>query len=327
LGGVGGIIRAMPLFRRPDGDLVRDESNVRRMIPYLMRGRNESAVYHEQHFDLTKTRPWLRAYNRAHPQAPATLFHLMLLAIAQAFHERPGMNRFISGGRIYQRKHVALSFAAKKVMEATAPMVTVKMKFEPGEPFAEAVKRIADTIANARTDQVTMVDKELALALALPGPLLRMVMAGLRMLDRVNLLPGAMIESDPMYATAFVANLGSLGLDNTFHHLYEYGTVSLFATIGTTKKVLVVGPDDKPMTRVGSQIRWTFDERINDGFYCATAIKVAQRVVEDPERFFGVPQEASEPAHWRDGRLANGGASDHADGVRPVLGASGNGRS
>ena len=317
----------MPLFRRPDGDLVRDESNVRRMIPYLMRGRNESAVYHEQHFDLTRTRPWLRAYNRSHPTAPATLFHLMLLAIAAAIHERPGMNRFISGGRIYQRKHVALSFAAKKSMEVTAPMVTVKMKFDAGEPFTDAVRRIAETIATSRTDQVTMVDKELALALALPGPVLRMVMAGLRLLDRVNLLPGAMIESDPMYASAFVANLGSLGLDNTFHHLYEYGTVSLFATIGTTKKVLVVGPDDKPMTRVTSQIRWTFDERINDGFYCATAIKVAQRIIEDPERYFGVPQETSEPARWRDSPSANGGASDHAEGARPALGASGAGRS
>ena len=295
----------MPLFSRPDGDLVRTESNVRRMIPYLMRGRNESAVYHEQHFDLTKARPWLRSYNRAHPSTPATLFHLLLVGIAQAFHERPGMNRFVSGGKIYQRKHVDLSFAAKKVMSETAPLVTVKMRFLPGEPFAMAVKRITDTIADARTDKMTRVDKELAVALALPGPVLRMVMAGLRGLDRVNLLPGSMIDSDPMYATAFVGNLGSLGLDNTFHHLYEYGTVSLFAAIGTTKKVLAVGADGKPTVHVGTQIRWTFDERINDGYYCSTAIKVTQRVVEDPERFFGVAQEAGEPSRWRDESVAD----------------------
>jgi hypothetical protein len=269
------------------------------MIPYLMRGRNESAVYHEQNLDLTKTRPWLRAYNRANPQAAATLFHLLLLGIAQALHERPGMNRFVSNGRIYQRKHVELSFAAKKSMEITAPMVTIKLRFEPGEPFGAAVKRIADTIAGARTDGKTTVDKELALALALPGPLLQLVMAGLRGLDRVNLLPGAMIATDPMYASAFVGNLGSLGLDNTFHHLYEYGTVSLFGAIGMPKKIVVAGPDGKPAVRDGVQIRYTFDERVNDGYYAASAIKVAQRLVEDPERFFGVPQESAEPARWR----------------------------
>ena len=37
----------MPLFRRPDGDLVRDLPPVRAIVPYLMRRRNESAVYHE----------------------------------------------------------------------------------------------------------------------------------------------------------------------------------------------------------------------------------------------------------------------------------------
>src|SRR6185436_8851011 len=111
----------MPIFKRPDGDLVRGESNVRRFVPYLMRGRNESAVYHEQICDLTRTRPWLRAFNHAHEQ-PATLFHLFLYAFARVLHARPGVNRFVSGGRIYQRRKVELSFAAKKRMEERAPL-------------------------------------------------------------------------------------------------------------------------------------------------------------------------------------------------------------
>jgi hypothetical protein len=277
----------MPLFRRPDGELVRDISNVRRMMPYLMTGRNESAVYHEQQFDLTRTRPWLRNYNRAHNDAPATLFHLVLHAYANVFHERPGLNRFISGGRIYQRNEVAISFAAKKVMDEHAPLVTVKMKFPKGEPFGTFVPRVAQTIAESRTDRETTVDKELKLALALPGPVVRGVMGLLRGLDSVNLMPGAMIDSDPMYATAFVGNLGSLGIDNTFHHLYEYGTISFFGVIGTTRKRVVVGRDGRPEVRDTVQVRWTFDERINDGFYCASGLRVAQRIIEDPEQHVG----------------------------------------
>jgi len=37
----------MPLFPRCDGDLVAGEPPVRRIMPYLMRGRNEAAVYQE----------------------------------------------------------------------------------------------------------------------------------------------------------------------------------------------------------------------------------------------------------------------------------------
>ena len=52
----------MPLFRRPDGDLVTDLPADRQMMQYLMPRRNDAAVYHEQVLDLSKTRPWLRAY-------------------------------------------------------------------------------------------------------------------------------------------------------------------------------------------------------------------------------------------------------------------------
>ena len=98
-----------------------------------------------------------------------------------------------------------------------------------------------------------------------------------------------MIKTDPMYASCFVANLGSIGLDRTYHHLYEYGTISLFAALGTPKKVFVPGRNDEPVVKELIEVRWAFDERINDGFYCATAMRVAQRIVEDPERYIGDP--------------------------------------
>src|SRR5688572_138307 len=116
----------MPLFRRPDGDLVENESFVRQMIPYIMRGRNESAIYHTEVIDLSKTRPWMRAYNRAHSDDPITLFHLFIYACAKGIHAKPHMNRFIMGGRIYQRKGVFISFAAKKKFEEKSALATVK---------------------------------------------------------------------------------------------------------------------------------------------------------------------------------------------------------
>ena len=281
----------MPLFKRPDGVLVTGESNVRKMMPYLMRGRNESAVYHEQIYDLTKLRPWLRTFSRAHRDAPTTLFHYLTFAFARAFHNRPGLNRFVSGGRIYQRNHVDMSFAAKKVMDDRAPLVTVKVRVAKDEPFESFVKNVSSTIANSRTDQQSMIDKELKLALALPGPAVRGIMAGLRGLDSMNLLPGSMIESDPMYATCFIGNLGSVGLDNTFHHLYEYGTISLFCVIGTTRKRVLVSREGQPVVKDTVSVRWTFDERVNDGVYCMQALKLPQALVEDPERYLGPPAE------------------------------------
>ena len=273
----------MPLFRRPDGDLVRTETPVRSILPYVMRTRNESAIYHEQTYDIAHARPWLREMNRARPdKLPASLFHLCVYAFAQGLHRRPEINRFVSGGRLYRRKGVFISFAAKKAFKDDAPLVTIKLPFPEIERFEDTVDRINDAIMEGRGPRSSMVDKELALAMALPGWLLSLVMRTLRWLDSINLKPAFMIESDPLYTSLFVANLGSVGLDRTYHHLYEEGTGSVFGALGVPRKEFVLDRHGKPQARELLDSRWTLDERVADGFYCSASLKFARRIVENP---------------------------------------------
>ncbi|MCA1665039.1 MAG: 2-oxo acid dehydrogenase subunit E2 [Myxococcales bacterium] len=287
----------MPLFSRPDGTLVPGLSPIRYIMPFLMRGRNESAVLHEARFDLTRTHAWLARFGETHARK-ATLFHLVLWAVARTLHERPGLNRFVSGGRLYQRSGVFLSFAAKSAFDDGAPIVTIKLEFPEDDTFAACVDRVARAVGGARapaggapsaapTKKRSAVDTELALAMAMPALVLRGVMALLRWLDRVNLMPASMIASDPMYASAFLANLGSVGIDDTFHHLFEYGTVSLFGAVGRAEKAVFVSDAGQPEVRDAVKICWTFDERINDGFYCASSLRSVQRIVEDPAATIG----------------------------------------
>ena len=284
----------MPLFRRPDGRPVRDASPMRRMVAQLMRGRNESAVYHETVYDLSRTRPWLRSYNRSH-QDRATLFHLFLYACARALQERPGLNRFVSGGRLYQRRDVSISFAAKKEMKDESPFVTVKVEFPPGEPFEASIRRITASVKEGRRGPGRQVDKEVELIMRLPGLLVSLLVRLARLLDRWNLFPGFMIRPDPMYASLFAANLGSVGLSDTWHHLYEYGTVSIFGVVGPVERMPFVSAETVAL-RDGVRVRWTFDERINDGQYCAASLRIAQEIIEDPGRHLGPPTAPIHPA-------------------------------
>jgi hypothetical protein len=279
----------VPLFRRPDGDLVRDVPPMRAVMPYLMRGRNESAVYQDSAYDLGRTRAWLRAFNRAHPDR-ATLFHLFAYACARALHLRPDLNRFVSGGRLYQRREVSFSFAVKPEWRDGAALVTVKLVVPPEEPFPAFVRRMTAAIDEART-RPRPVDREVALIMRLPGPIVSLAVALARALDRWNLLPAFFMRNDPLYASLFLANLGSAGVSNVFHHLYEYGTVSIFAALSAPAREAVVGgaPGE---TRDVVGVRLTFDERINDAFYAARSLAVAQRIVEDPASHLGVPADA-----------------------------------
>jgi hypothetical protein len=273
----------MPLFRRPDGDLVKNESPVRSIMPYVMRGRNESIIYHEAQYDIGKTRAFLRAFNHEHERdQPATLFHLFMWASAQILADRPGLNRFISGNRMYRRKGIFISFAAKKEIADDAPLVAMKMEFRKDESFADCCKRIVETIKGGRSTARSDLDKELALAMMLPGPLLSLVMRLLRWLDKVNLMPGFMIANDPLYTSVFISNLGSIGLDRTSHHLYESGTAAMFGAMGMPRKQLMPDRAGNPVVKDILEVRWSLDERVNDGLYCARTLAQLKKLIEDP---------------------------------------------
>ena len=276
----------MPLFRRCDGELVRDLSDSRRIMPYVMRKRNESIVFHTMQLKIAETRAWLREYNRSHGKNQhGSLFYLFIYACAKMFNERPGVNRFVSGGRTYQRKDVWISFTAKKRLVDDSPLVTVKLKFPANEKFDDCMKRISDAVEYGRSGRQSPIDNELRLLTRLPGPVLRSVLAAGRWLDRFNLLPAALIEPDPLFTTLFLTNDGSVGVGNAHHHLYEYGTCSVFAVVGNVKKTVVVDRAGNANVREVLEVYWSFDERVNDGMYCAKSLMVAQRLMEDPKRY------------------------------------------
>lgn len=279
----------MPLFRRHDGNLVKGLPAVRRIMPILMRRRNESVVYHDVLYEIGAARRWLKGYNRAHP-GHATLFHLLAYACAHALHERPELNRFVSGGRIWQRRGVQLSFVAKREMSDAGAGATVKLEVPAGEPFADFVARITSAVVAAR-GAPRAVDREIELFLRLPIPILRAAFRLVLALDDWNLLPRWFTRDDPMFASLFLANLGSAGVSDAYHHLYEYGTCSLFGTMSAPgKRAVVDGGEVTVRDRLG--VRWSFDERIQDAFYAARSLAIVQRILEDPDRHLGPPEGA-----------------------------------
>jgi hypothetical protein len=265
--------------RRRDGTLAQ-VAPYRRMLPFLMRGKAESAVLFEQQLDMSRAQPWLAEWNRR-TGAHATVFHLVLHALGRVLHERPHLNRFISGRRIYDRRGVFMTFAAKKAMRDDAPLATVRREFPAGESFAAMVAALTSDIQVARSDAISKVDKELGFFLRLPAVVLAAAVAVLRWLDAFGLAPRALIGDDPMYTSAFIANLGSLRIDAAYHHLYEYGNCPLFCTVGRLAPAPIV-VDGAIEVRPSLLLRYTYDERVEDGFYAASAIAMVRSWIEDP---------------------------------------------
>lgn len=269
-------------WRRSDGRLTRDLPNTRRVMPYIMRGRNEAAVYFGYDVPLRKADAFIRAWNSANPLLRIDVFHLALWAMRNLIERHPSVNRFVAGGRLYDREGIWFSYAVKERLEVGSPLIVVKRRFDTDASFGAMVEGVQAQQADATSPERSTVDKELGLLMRFPGFVRRIVMAAIRGLDRLGMLPRGYIEKDPMYTSTFFANMASIGMPPVYHHLYEYGTGGIFCSLG--RPVAEPGsPTSGTDRRRVMEVRFTFDERVEDGLASWYALRRFKQVVEDPE--------------------------------------------
>jgi pyruvate/2-oxoglutarate dehydrogenase complex dihydrolipoamide acyltransferase (E2) component len=274
----------MPIIRRTDGVFVERAPTLRRLMPFLMATRNEAVVYFEQQIEVAASLAFLQRFNEGRAaEHRATLFQLLLVAMARTLAMRPALNRFVVGRRAYQRSSIELSFAVKKQLTDAGGLTTVKVRLDPRESLAAALERIEARVGEGRGERPLRSETEMDIVTRLPRFLVRFVLWMQRLLDYHNLLPRSIIDSDPLYASAVLANLGSVGLESAYHHLFEYGTSPIFVTMGRVKKAVVPGDQDLPVVREVVSLKYSLDERVADGLYCARSLELIRGFLESPE--------------------------------------------
>lgn len=276
----------MPILRRKDGDLVEDVSPIRRLLPFLMPTRTEAFALYRQRLEAGRAKSLLARLNAGRPaERPVTLFILLMRAASFVLSEYPRLNRFLAGGRLYQRRGIWLSFSAKQSKNLDAPVFNCKRRFDPREDFNLMVEDIYRLLESGRLGRATATDKQAQHLLRLPAPVLRLGIRIIRRLYHWNCLPQGMIQMDPLYTSIFGANLGSLGLDAVYHHNFEYGNTPIFAVVGRVHRAPVVTADGDIEAREVFEIAYTYDERVEDGFYCLAALSRLKELIEEtPEQ-------------------------------------------
>lgn len=268
---------------RSDGDLVARLPAFRRMMFYIMEGRNESIVF----FDRKIRAENLLAYLAESKSFGGDMSHVLVGAFNIGLAENPKMNQFVVGRRLYARRGRWLSFSMKrKSMSKKAKLAVVKTLMKDGETFKEMCARIDAQVGVERSGKRTSADKEYDLFNLLPRPLLRGAASALRTLDYFNILPSFFIEGDGMYTSIFIANLGSVGMAPGYHHLYEYGSCPLFVMVGRVVEEPCV-EDGKIVVGKVLTLRFSYDERIEDGLTARYGMDSVQRVLEHPQRWLG----------------------------------------
>ncbi len=274
-------------MKRKGSILINKVHRYRQLMPYLMPTRNESVVYYDTYVHAAQLLKFLE-------QAPTepykiTLTHLVVNACSIGLYKNPTMGQYISGQRIYQHEKAEISFSIKKEKVSKAPIKVIKLKIEQNETLLDIARRIHERLNVERSEKKTYTDKEIDLVTHLPGFMLRFFVGLVRWLDYYNLLPSSFIEKDPLFSGVFIANLGSIGMDAGYHHLYEYGTISIFAMVGKIKEMPIV-VNGQVVVEPMLHIRWSYDERIDDGMSSGKGIDSVVEILEHPFDYFVLPK-------------------------------------
>lgn len=281
--------------KRYDGTLLRDLPAFRLINPYVMRGRNESSVYYTQTIEIEKTHEFLREYNANRtPDRRLTLFHVLLAAGVRTIALRPQINRFVSGCRIYQRNRIQFAFIVKKELTDEGEETNAKITFGAHDTIEEVRRRVEWHVEDARRGDGNESDKEIEFFVRLPRIVLQLIVRTWNLLDYFGIAPREMIRLDPLYSSVYVANLGSVGLDAPYHHLYEWGNTSLFMVIGRPKRIWSHDRNGELESRLAIEIRYTVDDRITEGIYAAHSLQLFRNLVQDPTPLLRPPDLSEE---------------------------------
>ena len=276
--------------KRPDATLVKDITKFHEFEFHIMRGRNESAILLDLDIDLCKTLPYLDKINRGRKKKKLTLFHIILCACVRTIALRPKLNRFVSNRRLWQRNEIIFSFVVKKYLDETADSTTTKISFSPYETLDSVSKKVNDHLYRAR-ETSNEGDKQVEFYSKLPRFLIRFLFWFLRWADEHNIVLSFITKDMPMWASVFLANLGSIGLPSAYHHLYELGNIGFFIVIGKVeKKIFVDQKTGKISTGDGVSIKINMDDRISEGVYLTKAVEYLKFFIENPEQLETPPE-------------------------------------
>jgi hypothetical protein len=175
-----------------------------------------------------------------------------------------------------------ISFAVRKGDHVDSPMSVVKINFEADDSFETMYRKIEAVKKVGRNKKPTSGEKEVMLLKYLPDFLIFMILKLFKAMDFLNLIPYSMLKNDPLYAGLMAVNLGSLGMDAAYHHLYEWGTISIVAVLGKIEKKLFVDSSEQVFVKTGVVVKITGDERICDGFYTDQSFALFQDIFEKP---------------------------------------------
>ncbi len=273
---------------RPDGRRTATIEPIVRMTPYFMPMRCDAQVFLQHRIDYEKMARYIAA--QSVKDEKITFMQIIIAAFVRSISEHPEINRYILNKQFFSRNNCTVSFnILRDPTSAEAGETAVKIKFDLTDTIYDVRDRMNAVIeANRGVGTQNTTDKLANMVLAVPGLATLLVML-VRLLDRYGLCPGALLDELPFHTSMYITNNASIGLHHVNHHIYNFGSTSLFFGMGSVERVTMV-ENGQPRMKRYLPIGITADERVTSGAHFAGFFGSMVRYFNDPE-LLEVPPE------------------------------------
>lgn len=275
---------------RYDGYRVKKVTGPALLIPYIMKTRVDSQVYFEDDFDITAIEEFMRAHQEDIPGL--SLYHIINAAVLRTFSQRPYLNRFVVDSKIYARNHFCISMMIKKGVHVNGEDTLVKPELPLDGTLIDVVNAFTKIVEENKVVEATNgTDDTIDVIGHLPHWLIKFVINTLMFMDKKNCMPKFIAKVSPFHTSFFITNIGSIGIEPIYHHIYEFGSTSIFLAIGKKRTVITTDSAGNTVKRRFMGFKIVGDERICDGHYYAESARLFMRILKHPEQLLEPPKK------------------------------------
>ena len=275
--------------RRADGRVLKEVDPIVALTPYLMPMRCDAQVILNYKVDYERLARYI--VQKGNEGYKFTFMELLIAAYVRTVSELPEINRFVSNKRLYARTQLTASFALLKETQEVDAIEenTVKCHFDPRDTIYYVAERVNNAIEQNRREEADNATLKVAKLLLRPA-LANTVVFLARALDRYGVLPKYIMEASPFHTSLFITHMGSIGMPAVNHHIYNFGTTSLFLSLGSVERQTVIGSDGKAARKRYLPIGITADERICAGAMYARMVNRMMHYLNNPELLEAPPE-------------------------------------
>ena len=276
---------------RPDGKSVGGNVDpITRLTPYIMKERSDAMVNSTQYIDSEILTEYMR--KKRDEGIRISQMSLVIAAYVRVVSQMPQLNRFVVGKKLYARKELTVSFVILKERSSSHIIeTTVKVFFDPSDTVFDVARRINKLVdENKNNDNVNKTDRLVNLLLGIPG-FLPVTVGFLKFLDRIGLLPKKILDISPFHTSMFITNMGSLKMEHVHHHIYNFGTTSIFFGVGNRMTRVRLRRDGSLEGKWNLPIGVVNDERIAPGGTMALGFSLFKSLLKTPEKLETPPDK------------------------------------